>query len=92
MNEYLHKLDQKLDLLLKEVSGLKKLMSKHSALPRDKPLSVREAADYLQLSASRIYTLIAENQLKPNQRMKRSRITFSIEELDSYLNQEIETQ
>jgi excisionase family DNA binding protein len=55
-------------------------------------LTVKEAADYLQLSASRIYNLVFEKKLQPNQRTKRCRITFSVEQLNNYLSQSNETE
>ena len=92
MIKKLKQIEQKLDLIISEITGLKTRLDKHTPMPRDKPLSVKEAADYLQLSASRIYNLIFEKKLLPNQRTKRCRITFSIEALNNYLNQSNETE
>ena len=83
----MNQIEQKLDLLLKEVAGIKNEIEKQAVLKTDKPLSVEEAAAYLKLSPSRIYTLVYAQQLQPNQRKKRSRITFSIKELNNYLQQ-----
>ncbi len=54
---------------------------------RDRPLTMKLAAEYLQLSQSRIYSLIYEKRLTPIQRQKGSKILFTTEELDNYLKQ-----
>ncbi len=54
---------------------------------RNRPLTMTQAAAYLQLSQSRIYSLIYEKQLKPIQRQKGSKIFFTTQELDNYQKQ-----
>ena len=71
---------EKIELLLAQV-----LMRKDGKKDDDKLLSIKEAAGYLHLSVSRMYSLIYEGKLKPIQRMKNSKILFSTQELDSYL-------
>ena len=92
MIKKLKQIEEKLDFIINEVAGFKKRLDKHPQLPRDKPLAVKEAAAYLQLSASRVYNLVFEKKLLPNQRTKRCRITFSVEQLNNYLNQSNETE
>ena len=53
----------------------------------ERPLSMRQAADFLHLSISRMYGLIYEKKLMPLQRMGRSKILFSILELNRFLNE-----
>ena len=53
----------------------------------ERPLSMKQAADFLHLSISRMYGLIYEKKLMPLQRMGRSRILFSIQELNRFLNE-----
>jgi hypothetical protein len=50
-----------------------------------RPLSMKQAADYLHLSVSRMYSLIYRKKLTPIQRKRSSKLLFSICELDSYL-------
>ncbi len=71
---------EKIELLLAQV-----LMRKDGKKDDDKLLSIKEAAAYLHLSVSRMYSLIYEGKLKPIQRMKNSKILFSTQELDNYL-------
>ena len=71
---------EKIELLLAQV-----LMRKDGKKDDDKLLSIKEAAGYLHLSVSRMYSLIYEGKLKPIQRRKNSKILFSTLELDSYL-------
>ena len=71
---------EKIELLLAQV-----LMRKDGKKDDDKLLSIKEAASYLHLSVSRMYSLIYEGKLKPIQRRKNSKIIFSTQELDSYL-------
>jgi len=51
-----------------------------------RPLSMKQAANYLHLSVSRIYSLIYQKKLNPIQRKRNSKLLFSISELDNYLN------
>jgi hypothetical protein len=53
----------------------------------ERPLSMKQAADFLHLSISRMYGLIYEKKLIPLQRMGRSKILFSIQELNRFLNE-----
>lgn len=53
----------------------------------ERPLSMKQAADFLHLSISRMYGLIYEKKLMPLQRMGRSKILFSIKELNRFLNE-----
>ena len=53
----------------------------------ERPLSMKQAADFLHLSISRVYGLIYEKKLMPLQRMGRSKILFSIRELNRFLNE-----
>ena len=71
---------EKIELLLAQV-----LMRKDGKKDDDKLLSIKEAASYLHLSVSRMYSLIYEGKLKPIQRRKNSKILFSTQELDNYL-------
>lgn len=48
--------------------------------------SLKDAADFLHLSVSRIYALIYQKKLTPFQTSKNSRILFSKDELDNYLS------
>ncbi len=86
MEEQLIRMEEKMDLLIKEVIGLKKRLDNLSHMPRDKPLPINGAAEYLNLSVSRLYGLIYSGELTPIQRSKRGRILFSQEELNRYLN------
>lgn len=74
---------EKIELLLAQV-----LMRKDGKKDDDKLLSIKEAAGYLHLSVSRMYSLIYEGKLKPIQRRKNSKILFSTLELDSYLSED----
>ena len=85
MEDQLMRIEEKLDMLLKEVIGLKKGLGNHNHLPRDKPLAIRQAAEYLHLSVSRLYGLIYSGELSPMQRNKKGRILFSLDELNRYL-------
>jgi len=85
MERQLQQIDEKIDAILKEISGLKKQLDSLSHLPRDKPLPIQKAAEYLHLSVSRLYGLIYSGELIPIQRNKKGRILFSLEELNRYL-------
>ncbi len=86
MDKALTQIEEKIDLLIREVITLKKRLDSLSHQPRDKPLPIVSAAEYLNLSVSRIYGLIYSGLLKPIQRGKKGRILFSLEELNRYLN------
>jgi len=76
---------EKIEQLLVQV-----LMRKDGKKDDDKLLSMKQAAGYLHLSVSRMYSLIYEGKLKPIQRRKNSKILFSTQELDSYLAENYE--
>jgi hypothetical protein len=76
MKEQLIRMEEKMDLLIKEVIGLKKRLDNLSHMPRDKPLPISGAAEYLNLSVSRLYGLIYSGKLSPIQRSKKGRILF----------------
>jgi len=50
-------------------------------------LSLQQAADFLHLSVSRMYSLIYQKKLIPVQRTGRSKILFSKEELIRYFGE-----
>jgi excisionase family DNA binding protein len=52
---------------------------------KEKPLTLKQAADFLHLSVSRVYSLIYEKKLAPIQRTGRSKILFSRNELNKFL-------
>ena len=82
MKEELQTINQKLDLLLIEVS---KLQSLHSLSNSEETFTIDMAAKKLNLSVARVYALIYEGKLKPLQREKYSRIQFTQEILNQYL-------
>ncbi len=84
MEQRLIRLEEKLDKLINEIVSMKMMYSGH--LPRDKPMSITDAAEYLRLSASSVYKLIYAGKLTPLQRIKGGRILFTTEELNSFLN------
>lgn len=86
MDKALTRIEEKIDLLIREVITLKKRLDSFSHQPRDKPIPISTAAQYLNLSVSRLYGLIYSGLLKPIQRGKKGRILFSLEELNRYLN------
>jgi hypothetical protein len=88
MEEQLMRIEEKMDMLIREVAGLKERLESNCHLPRDKPLPIQQAADYLHLSVSRMYSLIYQKKLNPIQRKRNSKLLFSIGELDSYLTAE----
>lgn len=73
---------QKLDQILSEISQLKALLR----LPQpSQTYSMEEAANYLHLSRSRLYTLVYAGKISPLQHRKRGRLVFSQDALDQYL-------
>jgi excisionase family DNA binding protein len=86
MEKALTRIEEKIDLLIREVITLKKRLDSLSHQPRDKPIPISTAAEYLNLSVSRLYGLIYSGELTPIQRSKRGRILFSQDELNRYLN------
>lgn len=88
MDEQLLRMEHKLDRLLIEVTNLKRRLDNYGHMPRDTPLGIRPAADYLQLSVSSMYKLIYAGELQPLQRTKGKRILFAKEELDNFLQKQ----
>ena len=82
MKEELQKINQKLDLLLIEVS---KVRSLHSISNKEEIFTIKEAAKKINLSVARVYALIYEGKLQPLQREKYSRVLFTQETLNQYL-------
>jgi hypothetical protein len=82
MKEELQKVNQKLDLLLIEVSKLRGLQFFSN---NEETFTIKHAAKKLNLSIARVYALIYEGKLKPFQRGKYSRIQFTQETLNQYL-------
>jgi len=85
-------MEQHLEKALKRLDKIERLLEQLTARPdsksdTDKPLSMKQAADYLHLSISRMYSLIYDGRLQPIQRQKNSKILFSIDELNKYLNE-----
>jgi hypothetical protein len=58
---------------------------KDIGMGKEKPLSLKQAADFLHLSVSRMYSLIYEKKLFPIQRTSRSKILFTQQELNRFL-------
>lgn len=83
MKEELQLINQRLDHLAKELATLKAAIAFRANI--SPPLSIREAAAYLQLSRSRVYDLVYSGKLQPLQHRKRGRILFSKESLQNYL-------
>jgi excisionase family DNA binding protein len=83
MKEDLQNINQKLDVLIFEVSKLQR-----STFPPNSEgtFTIKEAAKKLNLSVARVYALIYEGKLKPLQREKYSRIQFTQEILNQYLH------
>ena len=85
-------MEQELENVIKRLEKieylLEQLASKPAAgSPKGKLLSMKQAAEYLQLSRSRIYSLIYEKLLQPVQKQRGSKIFFTAAELDNYLKQ-----
>ncbi|QEC44821.1 helix-turn-helix domain-containing protein [Pseudobacter ginsenosidimutans] len=75
---------------LEEIIVLLKQISHESqpSLIQDKepPISIHDAAEYLQLSRSHIYSLVHSGKLKPLQNRKQGRMLFSVLDLRTYLD------
>jgi excisionase family DNA binding protein len=75
-------------MLTNEVSELKRLLMEKQAEPsaqsNDKPLSIGEAADFLNLSIPTLYSKVSRGELPVMKRGKR--LYFSLAELKEYLN------
>jgi excisionase family DNA binding protein len=83
MNEELKLIHQKLDTL---IAKLDKIQSRSSTLEINSgPFSLQEAAAYLHLSVSRVYSLVHAGRLQTLQHTKRGRHLFSKEHLNQYL-------
>lgn len=83
MNEELKLIHQKLDTL---IAQLDKIQSRSYTLEiNSPPLSLQEAATYLHLSVSRVYSLVNAGKLQTLQHTKRGRHLFSKEHLNQYL-------
>jgi hypothetical protein len=78
----IQKINRKLDFIIEEVKKLNK-----EAATGESHFGIREAANKLNLSVSRVYTLIYEGKLKPLQRSKYSRIQFNQEILNKYIHE-----
>ncbi len=83
--ERLESIERKLDKLLSDVAYIKGKLSNYSHMPRDRPLSIRQAADYLKLSVSTIYKMVYAGKIMAVQRSNKSRLLFTIDELDLFL-------
>ncbi|MDG1276088.1 MAG: helix-turn-helix domain-containing protein [Algoriphagus sp.] len=74
-------------MLTNEVSELKRLLlekqAEPSTQPNDKPLSISEAAEFLNLSVPTLYSKVSRGQLPVMKRGKR--LYFSLPELKDYL-------
>lgn len=75
-------------MLTNEVSDLKRLLMEMQAEPSthssEKPLSISEAADFLNLSVPTLYSKVSRGELPVMKRGKR--LYFSLPELKEYLN------
>jgi len=85
-------MEQHLEKVLKRLDKIEQLLEQLTLYPdrkneAGKTLSMKQSADYLHLSISRIYSLIYEGRLQTIQRQKNSKILFSIDELNNYLNE-----
>lgn len=78
---FLQKLDEVI-FLLKQIMPKSPISENKDSSP---PISIQEAAAYLQLSKSRVYTLVYQGKLKTLQNQKHGRMLFSISDLQVYL-------
>ncbi len=84
---------QELQQLSKRIMCMEQLLEKlihhfgekDIGMGKEKPLSLKQAADFLHLSVSRMYSLIYEKKLFPVQRTSRSKILFTQQELNRFL-------
>lgn len=87
MNEKLNKILRQLVLINEKLDSLSHFSVERNIVKTDnKPLSAKEAASYLHLSLSRIYSLINEGKLKPLQKRKYARLLFTTDQLTEYLS------
>ena len=78
-------LNNKIDKLTEEISFIKILLQKNNNLHnKDETLDIKQAADFLKLSVSRLYQLIYAKKLIPMQRKKGTRLLFSKQLLMDY--------
>ncbi len=82
----LEQIEERLDRLLKDIAFIKRKMANYSHMPRDKPLNIDEAADYLKLSVSTIYKMVYAGKITALQRSSKTRLLFTVNELDLFLN------
>jgi predicted DNA-binding transcriptional regulator AlpA len=86
-------MNEQLTLLTERLAKIEKLLiqlinQRKDAIEgnyEDKPLSLRQAAKFLHLSASRVYSLIYQKKLKPIQTVKNGKIRFLKDELTKYM-------
>ncbi|WP_081195915.1 helix-turn-helix domain-containing protein [Niastella koreensis] len=83
MNEELKLIQQKLDTLITKLDKIQSRLSFQEI--NSPPLSLQEAATYLHLSVSRVYSLVYAGRLQTLQHTKRGRHLFSKEHLNQYL-------
>lgn len=84
MNEELKLIQQKLDSLITKLDKIQSRLSSQE-INSSPPLSLQEAASYLHLSVSRVYSLVYAGKLQTLQHTKRGRHLFSKEHLNQYL-------
>lgn len=83
MNEELKLIQKKLDMLIAQLDNIQSRLS--SLEITSPPLSLQEAATYLRLSVSRIYSLVYAGKLQTLQHTKRGKLLFSKEHLSQYV-------
>lgn len=83
--ERLESIERKLDKLLNEVAYIKSKLCNYSHMPRDRLLSIEQAAEYLKLSVSTIYKMVYAGKITTIQRSNKSRLLFTMDELDLFL-------
>ncbi len=82
-------MEQQLESVLQRLDRIEQLLARLRDPPDyEKSFTLKEAAAYLRLSVSRMYSLIYDASLKPIQRQRNSKILFTIEELNRYLSQD----
>lgn len=77
INRQLRQLNAKLDLIVQYLSG--------NDSQSDRPLDSQQAAAYLHLSVSYLYTLVNAGKLEAIQKKKQGRLLFTKQQLDRYL-------
>ena len=82
-------MEQQLESVLERLDRIEQLLAKLRDPPDNKnSYTLKEAAAYLRLSVSRMYSLIYDGNLKPIQRQRNSKILFTMEELNRYVSQD----